>query len=174
MKILDFPHASQTYEYDCGPTVLQGILTYYGAEVRKEKIFKWARTNTRHGTLTKGMLKVLDRFSVEYESRLMTIGDIKEYIDKDIPVILLLQAWNEKDQLYTDRFDDSHWVTAIGYNEDTILFEDPYAFARVYLKQSELVKRWHGREGRKRILQHGIAVYGKDPAYQSQRVIHMD
>ena len=174
MKLLDFPHASQTYEYDCGPTVLQGILTYYGAEVRKEKIFKWARTSTRKGTLTKGMLKVLDRFSLKYDSRAMTIKEIKEYLDKDIPVILLLQAWEDKVKDYSDHFEDSHWVAAIGYNKETILFEDPYAFARVYLKQSELIQRWHGREGRLRIMQHGIAVYGQTPAYQSQRVIHMD
>jgi len=50
MKILEFPELRQTYEYDCGANALQGILAYYGMEIREELIIKSAKTNKIYGT----------------------------------------------------------------------------------------------------------------------------
>lgn len=171
-NLLAFPHAIQTYEYDCGAAVLQGVLMYYGIEVRKEVIFKQAKTNAKVGTLIRGMLHTLDVYGLKADSRAMTLDEIKARLDKKIPVILLMQGGADKHGAVYG-FDDSHWVVAIGYDKSNVYFEDPYAFNRVYLTQKELAERWHGKEGKTKIFNHGIAVFGKKPSYRGEKIIRM-
>lgn len=174
MKILDYPHATQTYEYDCGATVLQTIFTYYGSEIRKELIYKTAKTNSRKGTLLKGMMKALQHYKYDAQSQVMTIDDVIASIDRGHPVILLLHAWENKVEDYAKYRGIGHWVAAIGYDKSKIIFEDPYAFSRAYLTHSELMTRWHANEGKTHLVNHGIVITNKKPAYKPDRIVHMD
>ena len=162
MKLLDFPKLRQTYEYDCGANALQAVLAYYGIELSEEILMKDAKTNPKKGTTIKGILKTLDEFKLKYESKRMTIKDIQNYLDKKIPVLILLSAYNE-----------FHWVVAIGYDKNKIFFDDPSSFERTFLEDKELEKKWHAKEGKKEIYNHGIAVFGKKPVYDSKKIIHM-
>ncbi len=146
---------------------------YYGIEVRQELIFKSAKTNARVGTLISGMLSTLDMYGLQYDSSEMTLDEIKGYLDKKIPVLILLQAWSLKTDDYAKHYGDSHWVAAIGYDKQNIYFEDPYAFNRVFLTQKAFLERWHARESKKKIKNHGIAVYGKKPVYHTDTIVPM-
>lgn len=174
MKLLDFPGLKQTYEYDCGVKALQAILTYYGIETSEELLMKYAKTNKKVGTSINGILQVLKKYNLQFDSRIMTLKNLKDYIKKKIPVMILLQAWNSKPIKYANDYQDGHWVVAIGYNNKQIFFEDPYTFERTFLKNDELKDRWHAKENNEKIINHGIAVYGKDPVYNSKKIIHMD
>lgn len=175
MKLLEFPNHPQTYEYDCGAKALQAVLAYYGIKKLENVIIKSAKTNSRSGTSLPQMLKVLKKFGLKFDSRTMTVEDLRDYIDRKIPVIVLLQAWSGKKKAdYSNDYGNGHWVTAIGYDKQKIIFEDPYSFERTSLTAEELDKRWHSRENRQKILHHGIAVYGKKPSYDSQKIIHME
>lgn len=172
-NLLAFPHAIQTYEHDCGAAVLQSVLMYYGIEVRKEVIFKRAKTNSKVGTLIKGMVHTLDFYGLKHISAPMTLDEVKKYLDKKIPVILLVQGGVDDPSEYPTDYDDSHWVVAIGYDKKNVYLEDPYAYSHVYLTHAELAARWHGREGKAKHVHHGIAAFGKKPTYNRDKIVHM-
>ncbi len=174
MKQLDFPQVRQTYGWDCGAKVLQAVLTYYGIEIREEFLIKYAKSNSKEGTSIPNMIHTLKKFKLKLDARKLTIKDLKDYIDRKIPIIILLQAWNSGNMDYTNDFHDGHWVVAMGYDKNKILFEDPYSFERTFLKNKEFEERWHGKEGREKILNYGIAVFGKKQIYNSKKIIHMD
>lgn len=173
-NLLTFPHAIQTYDHDCGAAVLQGVLLYYGIEVRKQVLFKHAKTNKKVGTLIRGMLRTLEHYDLKHDSRVMTLDDLKSYLDKKIPVILFMQGGTPDPKEDFEDFDDSHWVVAIGIDKSNVYLEDPYAYSRVYLSRDELLQRWHGQEKKVRHVHHGIAVMGKKPTYNPDKIIHMD
>ena len=174
MKQLDFPELRQTYEWDCGAKALQAILAYYGIEVREELLIKYAKTNSKEGTSIARIQYVLERFKLKFDAKKMTIKDLKNFIDKGIPVIILLQAWSRKKLDYTNDFHNGHWAVAMGYDTNKIIFEDPYSFERTFLKNKELKERWHAKEKGSIILNYGIAVFGKKRKYNPNKIIHMD
>lgn len=65
-------------------------------------------------------------------------------------------------------------MVAIGYDGDKFLFEDPNAFYRTFLTEKELIGRWRSVEDGNKVMNHGIAVYGKKPSYEHNKIIHMD
>lgn len=173
MKELDFPKLRQTYEWDCGAKALENVLTYYGIEIREELIIKYAKTNPKDGTKIDRMIKTLKKFKLKFDAKNMTIKELKNYIDKKIPIIILLQAWNKKNINYSKDYYDGHWVVAIGYDKTKIFFEDPYSFKKTYLKNKDLKDRWHAKENRQKIMNFGIAVFGRKPKYNSKKAIPM-
>ncbi|MFA6161522.1 MAG: cysteine peptidase family C39 domain-containing protein [Patescibacteria group bacterium] len=174
MKSITLPQLRQTYGYDCGAKAIQTVLVYYGIELREDHILKTAGT-TKNGTQIKGIIKVAEKNGLKTDSREMSIGDIKDYIDKKIPVILALQAWTAKKKVdWKKDWIDGHYVVAIGYTKDKILFEDPSSFERTYLKYNELEKRWHDMDIKgKKYDHHGIAVFGKKPKFDKDKLKHM-
>lgn len=172
-KILDFPQLRQSFEYNCGSKTLQGILIYYGLNIREETVIKKAKTSPDYGTLIKNIEKVLIQYNLKFDSKEMTIKEIENYIDKKIPVLILLQAWGDDIKNYKKSFLNGHWVVVIGYSKEKIYFADPYAYRRTFLYKNELLERWHSKENNKIIRNYGIVVYGK-PIFKSHEIIHMD
>lgn len=174
MKQLEFPELRQTYEWDCGANALQAVLTYYGVKIREELLIKYAKTNSKDGTSIAKMQYVLEKFKLKFDAKEISIKDLKSYIDREIPIIILLQAWNGKNINYSNDFHDGHWVVVIGYDANKIFFEDPYTFERTFLKNKELEQRWHAKENDRKICNFGIAVFGKKHEYNAKKTIHMD
>jgi len=175
MKILKFPELHQTYNWDCGASVMQSILTYYGFDVREEVVMKIAKT-TKRGTPIPGLIAVAEKYHLTFKAGKMMVENIKKYLDKKIPVILLLQAWSGKKRIkWESDWFDGHYVVAVGYNSQRIYFEDPWTFSRTYLAYPELEKRWHDvdRDGKKHF-NWGMAVFGKKPKYGLDKSKHMD
>ena len=171
---LDFPGLTQSYEWDCGAKALQAVIAYFGIEIREELLIKYAKTNSKDGTSIADMTNTLKKFKLKFDARNMTINDLKGYIDQKMPILILLQAWSEKKIDYAKAFDHSHWVVAIGYDRNRIIFEDPHAFDRTFLENKELEERWHAEENGTKIFNYGIAVFGKNPNYRNNKIIHMD
>ena len=114
--ILVFPELHQVYDYDCGACALQSVLTYYGGTVREQKIMEHADTTEKDGTDAPGMIKALKYYGLKYKDGSMTIDEVKGYIDQNVPVILIIQAYNGKPpKTWKGKPDHSHWVVAIGY-----------------------------------------------------------
>lgn len=134
-----------------------------------------AGTTKKYGTQIDKILKVAKKYGLKCEAKPMTIDEVEEYIKNHIPVILLLQAWTEKEKVNWEKdWADGHYVVAIGYDKEKIYFEDPASVKREYLSYKELEKRWHdvGPDGTKYI-NYGIAIYGKQPKFSSKKLEHM-
>jgi ABC-type bacteriocin/lantibiotic exporter with double-glycine peptidase domain len=175
MKILDFPRVRQSYDHDCGAKALQAILVYYGIEVRIDKLMKLTKS-TDDGTSIPNILDVVNYYGLKSDSRIMTINDVVSYIDGNIPVMVPLQAWPKTEVIdWKDVWDDGHYVDAIGYDSERLIFMDPSNFNRTSLSYDHLLERWHdiGPDGT-RYIHHGIAIFGKEPEYKSFRIIPMD
>jgi len=174
-KILKFPRLRQSYEWDCGASAIQAVLAYYNFDVREEVIIKLAKTD-QQGTLPAGLKKVAKAYKLKFTAGRMDLKDIKKYLDRRTPVILLLQAWAKKEKIiWENSWRDGHYVVAIGYDFRKIYFADPYNFRPTFLNYEELDKRWHDidRHGKK-YFNWGMAVLGKPAADQLTRPVHMD
>ena len=174
MKLLNFPELRQTYEYDCGSKALQAVLEYYGIDVSEGSIMRVAGTSRKSGTPIKGILKVLKKYNLKLKEGQLTITQIKKYLNKKIPVILLLQAWTGKKKINWEKdWSDGHYVVAIGYNKNKFYFADPRSVLRTYLTYKELNKRWHDKESGETYIHYGISVFGKKPKFNPKKRIHM-
>lgn len=174
MKIKHFPNLRQTHDYDCGAQAIQSVLAYYGIDVRESEIMELAGT-TEHGTFPGSIKKVVQDHGLSVDFREMSIEEVKQHIDKKIPVILLLQAWAGKGGMdWQNDWENGHYAIAIGYDKSKIYFEDPASIFRTYLTYDELRARWHDTDRDKKYVNYGMAVYGKTPAYHPEKVIHMD
>ena len=175
MKIITFPQLPQTYDYDCGAKALQAVLVYYGIRIREDYVMKYAKTS-KSGTPIQGIINLAKKYSLKTDAREMAIEDIKKFIKKDVPVILILQAWTKNKNInWKKDWVDGHYVVAIGYAKDKIIFEDPYSFERTYLRYNELEKRWRNIDTKsKKYFHYGIAVFGKPPKFKNNEIVHMD
>lgn len=153
---------------------MQAVLAYYGFDVNEKKIMDIAGTK-KSGTSVNGIKRVVKKYGLKCKLKKFNIAQVKQYIQKRIPVILLIQAWTEKKIDWGKNWIDGHYVVAIGYDREKIYFEDPSSVLRTYLYFEELKKRWHDMDtnGRK-YSNFGIVVYGKKGYYNPSRAIHMD
>ncbi|MDD5290918.1 MAG: cysteine peptidase family C39 domain-containing protein [Patescibacteria group bacterium] len=173
MKMINVPELIQTYIWDCGPKALQSVFAYYGIHAREEDIIKIAGT-TRNGTPISGMKKAVKKYGLKSAAGKMTIEEVKSYINRGIPVILLLQAWPKKKiKDWSRHWDDGHYVVVVRYTARRIIFEDPWVLSRSYLTYEELAERWHDRIGGRRYYSFGMAVYGENGSRRLKRIVHM-
>lgn len=175
-KLLDVPHVQQAYEFDCGASALQAVLNYYGIEVREELVIDAAGTDPT-GTPRGGIASAAEAYGLTVDSRVMSVWDLKEYIDSEIPVILCLQAYpDEPDVDWSRMWHNGHYVVMVGYDDGDALFQDPSSLNLTFLSVEELIDRWHDEDSRtgERHRFHGIAAFGKAPKHCSGTVRHMD
>lgn len=175
--MLQFPNFRQTFDYDCGATAIQAVLAYYGINFRKDKIIKLAYTKPIRGTSMKGIRRVAEKYGFKLLEKSMTIKEVKKFIDKKIPVILALQAWNGKKRTnWKKTWKEGHYVVAIGYDVKKIYFEDPADIRKTHLNYSELEDRWHDKDGfsGKKYIHHGVVLLGKKPAHNLHKSVQMD
>jgi predicted double-glycine peptidase len=169
-KLLDFPNTRQSYDYSCGPGAVQSVMAYYGEDYRESELIDLLKTDKIEGTYVKDIVEFfnLNGFSTKLKEY-MTPGELFSYIDKNIPVIVLIQAWgNEIDfkNNYRDCWNDGHFVVVIGYTKKDVLFSDPALFKTGYIPIPEFLDRWHDiDEGETKTYQLGVAVYGKEAKF---------
>jgi len=175
MKIISFPELRQTFEYDCGASALQSVLDFYGIDVREEVLMKQIGTSKAGSSIEK-IKKTASKYGLKAKAGKMTMGDVKKHIDKKIPVILLLQAWAKTKVDYKNNWNNGHFAVAIGYDKNKFYFEDPYSILRTYLTHNELEKRWHDKsiDGKNKLVNLGVAIYGKKGRYDIKHIIHME
>jgi predicted double-glycine peptidase len=179
------PDTSQQTDYSCGASSLQAVCKFYGIGPQDE----WQYVDALHmdprvGSHPFQIKRLARRLGLtikEYSP--MTLGQLRRELDRRHPVMLMIQAWGEEERngrtrwrkTYDGVWEDGHWVIAIGYDEDGVIFEDPSLQAvRGFLDYDELIRRWrdtgpHGRH----IIQYGLAVWhprSRGSAYEARAV----
>ena len=172
--LLDFPELRQVSNYSCGSNAMQSILGYYGTDIREDELIEKLHTNKEEGTEVKDMTRVAKEFGLKTKP-IKTVEDLQAAIKDGMPVLLTIQAWEDEENTdWENTWDAGHYVVAIGYNDKEIIFEDPSSENRTYLTFDELDKRWHDLDADGSKLEHwGLAVYGKEPKYNSEELVHM-
>jgi len=144
--VLNLHTGRQTYDYDCGAKALQLVMAYYGVDVREDELIKRLGSG-KDGTRVEKMIAVAEAegFRV-YAREHWPLCQVKQYLEKGHPVIVLLQAWAEKRltiKEWLKNYDDGHYAILIGHDRGVLLFEDPASFRRTWLRESEFLARWH-------------------------------
>ncbi len=178
-KLLDVPHTRQSYGYSCGPSAVQVVMAYYGEDFHESELISMLKTDTSEGTYVRDIRKFFhyNGFTARVAQN-MTIGELERYIDRGIPVIVLIQAWGAETAFrkeYKDVWEDGHFVVVIGYTDRDILFSDPSLYNPGYIPKAEFLNRWHDLdEGTKRTFQLGIAVYGRKPMFHHDELVRIE
>ena len=169
MPIIDFPSGRQTFNFDCGPKALQLVLAYYGIDVREDTLILKLGADDL-GTQPADMKAVAESFGFPvgvYTE--CTLHRLAQFIDQQTPPIVLVQAWADRYMSLSDWQETNeygHYVIAIGYSANAILFEDPATHGRSWLSKREFSARWHDVDPTNGILLNHFAMVltGKQPA----------
>jgi len=181
IKLIKFPEFRQTYTYDCGASSLLSVFCYYGIEIREEIILD--KLKAKHTDIVNCGIhtKAINDYAKEkgLQSQIkkgLTPEDLCKILDENIPVILRLQAWREQKspRNWEKDYIDCHYVVAIGYTKNSIIFEDPSSFTRTYLSFSELKKRWHSTDDEEKKDPQSVCIIIKGtPKYYPNKIVHM-
>jgi predicted double-glycine peptidase len=161
-KFIYFPDVRQNTNYDCGAVCVQAVLAYYGIEYSEPRLQKDLKTSKKWGTTTRNIINFFKYKNFQVESGSFTEKQLKKFIKRKIPVLVLIQAWAPcgTDYRHTNQY--GHYVVISGYNDSGFIIEDPAIFGRGIITYSGMKKRWHADDGG--LLQNfGIAVWGMKP-----------
>lgn len=180
-KILNMPELRQTFSFDCGASALQSVMVYYGIEEKESNLFKKLETNEHDfNSVGAKMYKIVEvAQSYGLQAKLRDDGNIQmiiDYIDKNIPVIMLIQAWKYDDKIeWKNDFEHGHYVVAIGYSDDKIIFEDPADFHRNFIYKKDLMDRWHAYDDDDKLsYKHYAIIITGTPKYKKNQMSMME
>lgn len=179
--ILDFPETRQATNFSCGASCVQAILYYYGIEIREDNLVEAMEvkpTTIEHsGVRPTRIVSFLQEQGLQANLVTgMSFELLKQYLHHRIPVIVAIQAWNEATpplSYYYDSYGDGHYVVAIGYNEDNVIFDDPSLLSNhAYMPLDDFSNRWHDKDSAGMLYQRlGIPVWGKTPVFHRARLL---
>jgi ABC-type bacteriocin/lantibiotic exporter with double-glycine peptidase domain len=175
MRGFNFPESRQCDNYDCGANAIGSVLAYYGIDLDESSIIKIAGTTKKSGTHVNGIKKIFKKFKLKYKEGEMNVNSLKEYIRRKVPVIITLQAWEDKKiKNWENVWDFGHYAIPVKYDKKRIYFEDPSSVFRTYISFKELEERWHDEDPKtkEKYINWGIAVFGKP--IKKNKKIHMD
>lgn len=161
---LDFPTSRQDNYCSCGAAAVQSMLKYYGMDEVLDSLSEELKM-TDDGIDYKNIIKLLKKRKLKIECGTMNRRKLKEYINKRVPIIILIQAYknNEKQPYTINSYKDGHYVTVIGYSTRRFIIEDPSLNSELgYINNKDLDIRWHGFGENKdeKLNFYGIAVIG--------------
>ena len=177
--IIDLPSGGQTFNFDCGAKALQLVMAYYGLDILEGELMTELKTSSK-GTPIKNMISLAEKHGFEVIAQTgVLLETVKDYVNKSIPVIVLVQAWAERYMTLEDwknDNDDGHYVIVIGYNGSIIVFEDPSSFRKTWLTEEEFAARWHDIDPQtnQRLEHFAMVLLGKEPVPQHKLLEHMD
>ena len=167
----------QTFDFDCGAKALQLVMEYYGVEMREDELMKELNT-CKDGTNYTNMISVAEKNGFEvFASNGVSLEQIKQFLDQDYPVIVIVQAWADRYMTLEDwksSFDYGHYAVVIGYQDHIIIFEDPSSIRRTWLLEEEFLARWHDIDlnTHQKVEHFAMVLMGKQPATRVPE--HMD
>lgn len=182
LNILEFPELRQVFNFDCGASAFQSVFVYYGIEKREDFILQ--KLEAQHSDVFDNGVHLASIINLSSDYGVSAVlkqglvaNNLLQYINSGSPVIVLLQAWRDDNNKLTwsDDYRDGHYVVAIGYTKDKIIFSDPSSFYRTFLSFDELNERWHAidDEGNKNVVSKAI-VFSGQKRFDSTNLEHMD
>ncbi len=135
--MINIPHFRQTPGL-CGPASLKMLLEYYGKIFTESELTDLCGATVERGADHEQMLTAVRRIGEEpIDKEDATFDDIRNYVDKGIPVIL--GWWSE---------DDDHYSVVCDIDDETITMMDPQLDeGLLVMPLAEFDKIWYDMEG---------------------------
>lgn len=148
MKLLKIkPFQETLHKGWCGPAVLKMILEFYGIKKSEKELALLAGTTLEEGTDAKQMQEALRLFGLKTRIKNnSTFNDVKEYLDKNIPVIVDWFTRGRKD--YPDSVvADGHYSIVVGLDKQFIYLQDPEIGKLRKIKRNDFLRVWFDYSG---------------------------
>jgi predicted double-glycine peptidase len=177
--MIELPTGRQAFDFDCGAKALQLVMAYYGMDIGEGDLIRELGCDT-NGTPVQNMISVAEGkgFQVAWKCG-FSLKEVKQLVDENHPVIVLVQAWAQRYMTLEDwkaDNDDGHYVIVIDHHGGVIVFEDPSSFHRTWMTEKEFMARWHDVDPRtQQTLDHfGMVLFGKKAVPPQKAFEHMD
>lgn len=177
--LLRLPTVRQATNYTCGVAALQSVLRYYGTDIREDNLAKELKSNPDNGTNYRDIeaYALKKGYTVEIRTE-MSLEDLQHLLRDGKPVLCAIQAWPDAPPVdWKNDWIDGHWVVAIGYDRNRMLFMDPSTLGNyTYIPNEEFIDRWHDVEGDyTTTLEHfGMAISKPVPAYDPDEILRLE
>lgn len=171
-NIIKVPLTRQATPYTCGVSALQSVLAYWGDEQREDVLSRACKSNSHIGT---AYTRIADYaksrgFLVDIRKN-MKLTDLKTILDKNQPVICLIQAWPERVVDFSKDWEDGHYVVAIGYDADRVYFMDPSTLGHyTFIPTAQFEQRWHDTDGKEKLYNFGMVISKDSVRYNCNEV----
>lgn len=144
-RLIKVPLCFQETVYTCGVACVQSLLAGCGIIYRQDILSEMLKTKPIYGTDYQNIISLMQLLGFQASFHIdMSIETVKDYIDNGITPILMIQAWKDDDIDYQYVWKDSHYTIACGYDDERIIFMDPYTMGNyTFITYAELIKRWH-------------------------------
>jgi ABC-type bacteriocin/lantibiotic exporter with double-glycine peptidase domain len=175
-KIIRVPLTRQATDYTCGVAALQAILAYYGEDVREDVLAKALHANHKIGTRYKNIQHYAEAHGLTVHVDLeMTIEQLKNSLQSGHPVLCLIQAWAEKKTDYKTDWDDGHYVVAVGFDDERVIFMDPSTAGHyTYIPLQEFAQRWHDVDGTVKLNHFGMSLWKEGTSFDPEKVDRLE
>ncbi|MBP7460466.1 MAG: C39 family peptidase [Candidatus Delongbacteria bacterium] len=171
--LIKVPQTRQATGYTCGVAALQSLLYYYGDEWRQDRLEKALDADSTNGTNYRNIVTFCQ--DLGYTTNLyfnLSLDSLKSMINRDIPVMLAIQAWADLPIDYKNEWESGHYVICIGYDQDRFYFMDPSTIDNyTYIPTSEFIDRWHDidQEGI-RLYSFGLTIFKGTPSFNPENI----
>lgn len=173
---IPLPLVAQSTDYTCGPAAVLSILGYYEDRPLEADLACELHTNPEIGTFHEDMVRFFQSkgYSTVVKER-MTLPELKGFLDRGVPVLCLIQAWDEVEN-YEHHWAIGHYVIAIGYDASRLYFMDPWLLGHYgYIPTEQFVHRWHQLTRDKvNLHQWGMAIMKDKPAYNPKVIKYIE
>jgi len=174
----DIPDTVQSYEYDCGPESVQGVLQSKGIRETENDLIQEMETDNDIGTAPEAIVSAFRKRGFDVKPGNYELQDVRDTLDAGNTMVLVIQAWPEDNAGPDWRSGDdaNHYVTAIDHDAEGITLEDPWVKGRVRMTDAELLEVWHADFDGKPYDRYGIVVAGepedrKPPMMKTARLL---
>jgi ABC-type bacteriocin/lantibiotic exporter with double-glycine peptidase domain len=177
--VIDLPSGRQAFDFDCGAKALQLVMAYYGFDIAEGDLMDELKCSS-NGTPIKNMISLAEKHGFRVEAKCgISLDEVKEYVNNKFPVIVLVQAWANREMTLDDwqrDNNDGHYVIVIGHRGSIIIFEDPASFRKTWMTEDEFFARWHDIDPitNTQLNQFAMILLGKEPSPQHKLMEHMD
>lgn len=131
----------------CGPASLKMIFDYYGFDKTEEEIAKMCDWNEKLGVSDKGIKKASEALGLKVEIKNeSSFKDIKDYLDKKVPVIV---NWFTRGRIDYGESEvpDGHYSVVVDLDDEFIYLQDPEIGKLRKIKRDNFMKAWFDFEG---------------------------
>lgn len=151
----------------CGPASLKMVLDYYGVKKSEKELARLCGRNARLGINAAAVKKAANYcgFSVKVKNN-ASLSDIKEWLRKDVPVIVDWFTRGRSD--YGDsEVADGHYSIVVGLDKNNIYLQDPEIGGPRKIKRDDFMRVWFDFKGdrittwKDMIIRQYIAVHRK-------------
>lgn len=126
----------------CGPATLKIILLYYQIDKSEEELASMCNVSEDLGTDDKSLKKAAEGLGFKVEIKnFSTFNDIKNWLEKDVPVIV---DWFSKGRSdYSDsEVADGHYSVVMGLDEENIYLQDPEIGKMRTINKEDFIRVW--------------------------------